>query len=269
METPDLGVPRGSDETGVSAPDEAPPEPEPRPPCPAASRPDPAPCPPCAACPACPDEQSICRETIRSLREVQAEAAELQDEVEAFRKRYPRHRYHGALVSDRRRQAAEDGTLLMEFPGAGEGFDPSETALEKLGVTLSPADRKIMEQLYRTYREDTFREMQEIYADLMGDPDAGLDSSLESLMSNILRYGHGPACNEAKQAVLEVLRTGGALQPGPADAHPCALFVLALVSNVDRLEGEVARQVGEDGVSALWGIGKSSFSSSFDAKNGQ
>lgn len=146
--------------------------------------------------------------------------------------------------------------LLLEFPSWGEDFKLSDQMLEKLNLT--DEEQAALEALYREFHGDAFAQLQKMYGELMGDPDAGMDSTINGLVHNIMNLSPKGACRERVLVLLGLLASGQSLPPLSADSLPCEVAVLYLFEAVDKLEGSATQSLGDRGLKALWS-GTSSF----------
>jgi hypothetical protein len=162
--------------------------------------------------------------------------------------------------------AAKNGELLIELPSWGEDLELADEQLLK--YNLSPEQKERLEGMYGDFQRNLFQELQKIYADLMGDPNAGTDSTVSALIHSIMELSQKELCRERLKAVMAGLGSGSPVgQPGP-DAPACELAVWLLFDAVDRLEGEVANALGQTGSDALW-HGTSSFAFTYKEKGDQ
>jgi hypothetical protein len=243
-------------------------------------RPTPAPevdCPPCTCpppreCPQpqpreCPPTSVVCRGHLEAAGALQRDLEATRKSLEMCRDGGPQGRYEGSTASDRRVMAAREKNLLIEFPSWGEDLTMSDLRAAELG--LAPEERLAVEETYRTFREELFRQLQGMYGDLVGDPEAGQDSTINALIHNIMGLSPKEACQERILAIVSALSNGTPLPPSDPALPACERAVLLLFAAVDGLEKEVAETQGEMAAKAIWGGGSSSFtystSSSSDA----
>jgi len=196
----------------------------------------------------------------RKLSEAKEEMEKLRN---AKKKQRRGPRYEGESAADRRIAAAKDDHLLLELPSWGGELSMSDELAAKHG--MGPEDKAQMETLYRNFNEEIFGELQKLYGELVGDPEAGLDSTMNALIHNIMQLSPRDLCQERTLALLQELTTTGSMSPPAPDAPACEVAAYLLFSSVDSLEGEVMSMYGEEGKKALW-RGTSSFSFSAEAK---
>lgn len=225
-------------------------------------------CEPVVGCDAveCPESRPaiVCssHETqIRQLKEkLQGVEEELVHEREKTRKR---HGYPGLTASDRRLAAAKDDHLMLELPWWGEELTMKDEWALKAGI--GPEDRQRLDGMYGEYRQTLFQELQKILADLMGDPDAGTDSTVSSLLHDIMELSPSDACRGRMAMMVHAMVQGNPLAvPGP-EAPPCELAAYLVFTMVDGMEQEVEGSMGSGAKEALWS-GSSSFSFSVKTK---
>lgn len=223
-------------------------------------------CPACATCATCPTVNEVCDGAGRRLTAANKKLAEAKKEMEEIRKAKKRSRgtrYEGESAAERRIAAAKDDHLLLELPSWGGELTISDELAAKHG--LGPDDKAQMETLYRNFNEKIFGELQKLYSDLVGDPEAGTDSTMNALIHNIMQLSPRDLCQERTMALLQELTTSGSMSPPGPDAPACEVAAYLLFSGVDNLEGEVLDRYGEEGKKALW-RGTSSFAFSAESK---
>ncbi len=222
-----------------------------------------APRPVCPACPACPSPESVCRPyraesaaLAESLRRLEQEKSALEERLSDSG---PRRKYPADTVQERRVLAARQNNLLMEFPSWGEDLVMQDAWVEKNG--LSTEERQGLEALYQEFRSKLYEELRSMYADMVGDPEAGANETINALIHNIQGLSPRELCQERVLAILAAVAAGGPLpQPSP-DAPACERVILLIFSSVDELDSRSVAMFGEDGKKALWS-GTSSFETS-------
>lgn len=230
--------------------------------CPPCPQPLPAPaCPAALPAPVCPPAEQLCAPLVASANAASAKLKELEDELRSKSAERPGHPYDGATAADRRTAAAGDDHLLIEMPNWGDDYALSDKTAEELGLT--PEQRAYIEHMYRSYRESLQLQLQKMYADLVGDPNAGADSTLNALVHDLMGLSPHDLCAERILGILAALSSGAALPAPAADAPACELAVLLLFSSVDQLEADMRAALGETGLKALWS-GTSTFNFSAD-----
>ncbi|MFH1531548.1 MAG: hypothetical protein ABIK09_12540 [Pseudomonadota bacterium] len=248
-------------EAGTAAPSPARPEPPTSTPvsesAPCSVREAPPPCPRAEApapCPACPSETTLCvapRAAVRDLTKAKAEVeAKLAEAEERLMKRGPAGRYDDPTVQGRRRLAAEQDNLLLEFPSWGDDFALSPKAVEKHG--LSAEDQAALEQAYGTFQREIYADLRELLVELTGDPSAGENSTLNALIHDVFDLSPRPLCRERMLVATAALAAGTPLPAPGADAPACELLILSLYEAVDRLDGEIRSSLGDAAAAALW-----------------
>ena len=258
-----------------AAPDAAPKSPDPKSAIqPSTSLPSPGPnkcpeckpceqCKPAPVCPASPSVEAACAPQIRKARQLEQQLAKATGELrELEEKAMSQRRYDGTTAQARRVEAANDNNLLLEVPAWGEEFYLPEHVVAETG--LRPKERERLEEMYGQFRKSTFAELQKLYGELMGDPNAGVDSTLNALVHNIMELSPKDMCRERTLAVVAALATGAPLAPPGPDAPACEQAMYLMFVAVDHLEQEVAGSLGEQGSKALWS-GSSTFSFSVSA----
>ena len=217
-------------------------------------------CPECAACPVsppCPTSNTVCKTFIEMAGDLKRKLDKSERELAQTKARTPREKYAVATANDRRVMAAQDDTLLVELPAWGQELSLDDERVALMGLT--PDERSRLEALYKEFRTDTFGELQKMYADLIGDPDAGSASTIGSLVHNIIGLSPHEDCEERMAAMMAILASGGTLTPPAADAPACERAAYIVFTAVDNLETEVTGSLGEKAKEALWS-GSSSFS---------
>ncbi len=206
--------------------------------------------------PSCPTSAVICRAHQDVIGELHRSLDEVQGDLEACRVEGPKGRYKGASASDRRVLAAQEKNLLLEFPSWGEELTlPEERVAE---FQLSAEEKASLEEIYGAFRLDTHEQLRQIYAELVGDPEAGRDSTINALIHNIMGLAPREDCQERILAILAALSQGQPLPPFSSDMPVCEQAIVLLYAGVDQLDVAVSRQLGEPGKKALWS-GSSSF----------
>jgi len=224
--------------------------------------PRPEPCPVCR-CPECKPVEVVCHSHEREIRDLKEKLKRNEEELARVKDVMKKTGYPGETASLRRAAAAKDDHLMIELPTWGEELTLPDDMVEKLG--LSPDERQRLEETYREFRHSVFAELQKMYADLMGDPEAGVDSTINALIHSIMELSPKELCRERMVAMVRQLAAGGGhTVPGP-DSPPCELAAYLLFKTVDDLEQEIAGSMGEKGSKALW-TGTSSFSFSARTK---
>ena len=215
-------------------------------------------CEPAPACPACPGVEATCAPQIRRARQLEQQLAKAAGELKELEEKSMNHqRYDGATAKERRMEAANDNNLLLEVPAWGEDLQLPDRVVQEVG--LGPNDRERLEEMYGQFRKSTFADLQKLYGELMGDPDAGVDSTLSALVHNIMELSPKDMCRERTLAVVAALATGAPLVPPGPDAPACEQAMYLMFVAVDQLEQEAAGTLGEAGSKALWS-GSSTFS---------
>jgi hypothetical protein len=218
-------------------------------------------CPVCKECPQCPGAGQVCKGHLQRMQALERELEKSSAAVEDLQKRLSRTRsYEGDTALKRRSAAAKDNHLLLEFPSWGEDYKLSEPTIEKLA--LSQQEQEALEAMYRDFHGDAFAQLQEIYAGLMGDPDAGMDSTINGLIHNIMNLSPKGLCRERIMELLAIVAMGQPLPVSPADMLPCEEAIRFLFASVDSLEADAHQALGEKGNKALWS-GTSSFNFSY------
>jgi len=218
---------------------------------------------PCEVCRACPTAEAVCRpyraesaSLAESVRRLEMEKGELEDRLN---ERGPKRKYPAETAQERRVMAATQNSLLMEFPSWGEDLVMQDAWVKNLELT--PEERQGIETLYQEFRSKLYEELRTMYADMVGDPDAGANETLNALIHNIQGLSPRELCQERILAILAVIAAGGPLpQPSP-DAPACERVVLMIFGSVDELDAKSVAMFGEKGKKALWS-GTSSFETS-------
>jgi len=213
-------------------------------------------CPPPSqdGCAACAERASALDRQVQELtRKLQEQAA---DEV--------RHDgFKGATAADRRAEAARQGQTLLEMPEWGDDYTLSDSAAEKYGLTVE--ERSGLEALYGQFRDQQLAELRKLYAELVGDPSAGADQTLNALIHQVMELSPREACRDRQLAAMAILAAGQSLPEPQADAPACEWAIYLLYSAVDTLEAEALAKYGEKGKAALWsGTSTFRFSSQSD-----
>jgi hypothetical protein len=224
-------------------------------------------CPACSKCPevqppSCPPSAIVCKSHQEVIGEMHRTLEELQEDLEACRVEGPKGRYKGTNAHDRRVLAAQEKNLLLEFPSWGEELTLPEERVAKFELT---AEEKVaLEEIYRSFRVDTHEHLRQLYADLVGDPEAGRDSTINALIHNIMGLSPREHCQERILAILNALSQGQPLPPISDEMAVCERAIVLLYAGVDQLDGAVAEQLGKPAAEALWS-GSSSFTYSTSA----
>ncbi len=224
-------------------------------------------CPACPECPAvtpprCPPSNVVCKSHQEVIGEMHRTMEGLQEDLEACRKEGPKGRYKGTTAHDRRVLAAQEKNLLLEFPSWGEELTLPEERVAKFNLTAE--EKAALEELYRSFRVDTHEQLRLLYADLVGDPEAGRDSTINALIHNIMGLSPREHCQERILAILSALEQGQPLPPISAEMAVCEQAIVLLYSGVDQLDGAVTDKLGKPAAEALWS-GSSSFTYSTSA----
>jgi len=181
---------------------------------------------------------------------------ETQGDLEACRVEGPKGRYKGTTAHDRRVLAAQEKNLLLEFPSWGEELTLPEERVAKF--ELSSEEKAALEEIYSSFRIDTHEQLRQLYADLVGDPEAGRDSTINALIHNIMGLSPREHCQERILAIIAALSQGLPLPPISDEMAVCERAIVLLYAGVDQLDGAVAEQLGKPAADALWS-GSSSF----------
>jgi hypothetical protein len=218
-------------------------------------------CPACSKCPvvsppSCPPSDVVCKSHQEVIGEMHRTLEELQKDLEACRVEGPKGRYKGTTAHDRRVLAAQEKNLLLEFPSWGEELTLPEERVAKFELTAE--ERAALEEIYRSFRVDTHEQLRQLYADLVGDPEAGRDSTINALIHNIMGLSPREHCQERILAIISALAQGQPLPPISDDMAVCEQAIVLLYSGVDQLDGAVAEELGKPAAEALWS-GSSSF----------
>jgi|GEM_PF-6508314 len=223
-------------------------------------RPRVAPRPPaCPACPTCPSEAEVarCERTVASLRERLRRAADASADAAAKAEAARRGPgYDAPTAAGRRTQAAQNGTLLIEFPDWNDRLTLRDGVAAQTG--LDAPHQQELEELYAATNARLRESLRQLYADLVGDPQAGGASTLNALLHDVMSLSPQEACRQKLPALLQALADEAPLPaPGP-DPLPCEVAVRLIFTAVDE-QDEQAREVGGDpAAKALWS-GSSAF----------
>lgn len=204
----------------------------------------------------CPTSAVVCRSHQEVIGELHRNLERSQSDLEACRVEGPKGRYRGTSAHDRRILAAQEKNLLLEFPSWGEELTLPEERVAKF--ELSADERAALEEIYGAFRLDTHEQLRKLYADLVGDPEAGRDSTINALIHNIMGLAPREDCQERILAIIAALSQGQPMPPFSADMPVCEQAIVLLYAGVDQLDAAVSRQLGESGGKALWS-GSSSF----------
>lgn len=231
-------------------------------------------CPSCLAPPAAPQKtpsrEPLVQQVEASKKRIAAlkkQNALLQEELDSIQSRSPRSKYKAETVKERRIQAARDRVLLVEFPSVllGESFDVSDKKLAEQGISLSASEHAQISTFLSEFRQSTFRALQAVYADMLGDEDAGVDLTLFPLIAEIRNLAPMEACSKRERVLAQILAEGAPLPKPGEGTLPCELVDYHVIRKVDELDGKVTLAMGEKGRKALWAGGNSSFSRSFNS----
>lgn len=243
-------TPPVADQSAVEPPVCGAPTPLPVPDCP-----PPRVCPDCPA-PRCPTTQVVCAPHEKIIGSLRQNLDTSQRDLDACRNEGPLGRYKGTTARDRRILAAQDENLLLEFPSWGEELSLPPERIEKFALQ---DDQVIaLEELYREFRNKTHEDLRRLYADLVGDPEAGQDSTINALIHNIMALSPREDCQERILVLLTSLSQGGPLPALSPDSAACEQAILLLYGGVDALDDKVLEALGKEAAGALWS-GTSSF----------
>jgi hypothetical protein len=213
-------------------------------------------CPDCPDAPVCPAREDLCKVHIDNHNALQEQLRKTQAKLERSLDQGPRGKYDAPTAEGRRIEAATEKNLLIEFPSWGEDLLlPEDRASE---YDMTPEEQSRLEELYGSFRMDTFAKLQSLYADLVGEPRAGLDSTINALLHNIMGLSPREICQERVLFVLSALANNTPLPPLAIDAPPCEQAVRMVFNAVDQLESAVNSELTDEAVRALWS-GSSSF----------
>lgn len=218
-------------------------------------------CPPPRKCPAvkpasCPSTASVCRSHQEVIGELSSTLEESQKDLEACRVEGPKGRYKGTSAHDRRVLAAQEKNLLLEFPSWGEEVTLPEERGAKFELTAE--EKAALEEIYRAFRANTHEQLRQLYADLVGDPEAGRDSTINALIHNIMGLAPREHCQEQILVIIAALSQGQPLPPVSLEMSVCEQAILLLYAGVDQLDDAVTQKLGKPAADALWS-GSSSF----------
>jgi hypothetical protein len=228
----------------------------------ACQAPSPCPsCPPPVSCPTCPERrcppaETVCSSHTRIIAELRRSVEAFQGDLDACRTDGPKGRYKGTTAHDRRVLAAQDKSLLLEFPSWGEELSLPPERVEKFG--LAPEEEQALEEIYRKFHTGTHEGLRQLYAELVGDPDAGQDSTINALIHNIMGLSPREHCQERILEILSILSSGGGLPGLTPESSACEQAIWMLFVGVDALDQEVSEKLGKVALDALWS-GTSSF----------
>lgn len=218
-------------------------------------------CPPVQECPSCPPPEVVCREYVARLNDLTRRLSEAEEIASKRGRANPREIYPAPTAAERRAMAALDDNLMLEMPTLGEDLMLSDQQAVKFKLT--PEERQQLEQMYREFHKSLFDDLRRIYAEMVGDPDAGADATLAALIHNIINLAPRQSCRESMLTLVAALASGEPLPPVSPDASQCELVARLVFSAVDRLEAEVRGSLDQKGLDALW-AGTSSFNFSVD-----
>jgi len=234
-------------------------------------------CPQCPACPAaacpvcpsqapCPGADALCAAARNQAAKLEKELGDLKESLDDSKKRRKHGGYEGPTAADRRLQAAKNDELLLELPEWGDDFTLSDDVVAQYGLTAE--ERARLEQTYREFRDSVYMQLRQILAELVGDPEAGADSTLNAIIHQLMELSPKDVCSEKLVAALALLSVGAPLpEPGP-DAPACEVALYILFTAVDQLESQVTSSFGQKGNDALWS-GASTFRFSSQNKKPQ
>jgi len=191
-----------------------------------------------------------------AVRRLEVEKKELE---ERLNEHGPKRKYPAETAQERRVLAAKQNSLLMEFPSWGEDFAMQDSWAKKLELT--PEERQGIEMLYQQFRGKLYEELRSMYADMVGDPDAGANETVNALIHNIQGLSPRELCQERILAILAQVSAGGPLPEPAPDAPACERVVLMIFQSVDALDAQAVAMYGDKGKKALWS-GTSSFETS-------
>ncbi|MFH1531549.1 MAG: hypothetical protein ABIK09_12545 [Pseudomonadota bacterium] len=222
---------------------------------PAAGRPaaalppgEPPPCPVCSPAAACGGPRD---ELVQALREDNTRLrAKVADARERLRKTGPQRRYLEPSVQGRRRLAAEEDSLLLEIPSWKDDIALRDEVEERLA--LEPGERDELEALVREFRRTLHRDLQALLSEMTGDPGAGENATIDSMIHDIIQLSPADPCREQMQAITTALVTGAPLPRAAGDGPVCETLILALFAAVDGLDAEIRGTLGEDAAGVIW-----------------
>jgi hypothetical protein len=191
--------------------------------------------------------------TIASLLQRLGEASNRAAQAEAAAEG---PRYDAPTAAGRRAQAAGKGNLLVEFPDWQERLTLRDGVADEHGLDAGRA--RELEELYAASNARLREALQKLYADLVGDPQAGSTSTLNALLHDVMSLSPQEACNQKLPALLQALAEGSPPPaPGP-EPLPCEEAVRLVFQAVDALDQQAVRLAGEAARKALWS-GSSTF----------
>ncbi len=208
--------------------------------------------PPCPVCPAAATGGVSRDELVQALREDNARLrASVADAQERLRKTGPQRRYLEPSVQGRRRLAAEEDNLLLEVPSWRDDIALRDEMAERL--TLGAGERTEMEELYRDFRRTLHGDLRELLSEMTGDPGAGENATIDSMIHDIIQLSPQDPCREQMRAIAEALVAGTPLTRPDSDAPICEMLILSLFAAVDGLDAEIRGALGDDAAAVLWG----------------
>jgi hypothetical protein len=207
------------------------------------------------ACGACPsgDRLAECDRTVAVLRDRLQEANRRADSAESAA---TGPRYDAPTASGRRVLAARKGNLLVEFPDWNDRLTLRDGVADEHGLT--PAEQQSLEALYADTNARLREVLQKIYADLVGDPQAGHNATTNALLHDLMSLSPQDACNQKLPALLQALAEERPLPELGAEPLPCEQAVQLVFQTVDALDEQAVKVAGEPARKALWS-GSSTF----------
>lgn len=211
----------------------------------------PAACPDCPVCPP-PIPEGASRDAYtQALREDNARLrARLDDAQERLRKTGPQRRYLEPTIQGRRRLAAEESNLLLEIPSWKDDI-ALRNELRNLS-NLGPQESAELEALYQEFHRTLYGELRDLFVDMTGDPAAGENATINSMIHDLVELSPQDACRERMALIIGTLAAGGALPTAGEDAPICEVLILSLYAAVDRLDREIRGTMGDDAAEAFW-----------------
>ena len=209
------------------------------------------PCPECPECPPVPACGAPRDELLQALREDNARLRiRIADARERLRKTGPQRRYLEPTAQGRRRLAAEEDSLLLEVPSWKDDIALPDELGERL--SFGAGERAEMEALYREFRRTLHGDLRALLSEMVGDPGAGENATIDSMIHDIIQLSPVEPCREQMRMITEALASGETLPP-VGDGPGCASLILALFAAVDGLDAEVRGTLGDGAAEVLWG----------------
>ena len=208
-----------------------------------------------ARCPACPASADLarCDHDVALLRERLQDAARRAADAEAAASG---PRYDAPTAAGRRVLAARKGNLLVEFPDWNDRLTLRDGVADENG--LSAGQAQALEGLYADSNARLRDELQRLYGELVGDPQAGRTSSTNALLHDLMSLSPQDACRQRLPALLQAVAEERPLPALGPDPLACEQAVGLVFQAVDALDARALTIAGEPARKALWS-GSSTF----------